>query len=272
MWVISNELYHHGIKGQKWGIRRYQNEDGSLTAEGRRRYGLNELNYGRAYRSDDKQKIKKAAEYEYKQYVDKIIAGDTWLARHDSNLTDTERRSMTIKALKELDTHISEKYDINWKSESYKKTRRESAERVHPIKYKIGTKIGHYNRNDNNIDLPKNDAEAEKMGWRKLSTKESAMHQFNKKDGVANSKWVSADGHKEVVFTGKGNRQHITKDIRDEGTYNYYDPQKNPVGHTVADVLPYVFLGNDIDDPTSGFSRVSGGAKNLKEKKQKGGR
>lgn len=32
-------LCHHGIKGQKWGIRRYQNEDGSLTAEGKQRYG-----------------------------------------------------------------------------------------------------------------------------------------------------------------------------------------------------------------------------------------
>lgn len=35
----SDELYHHGIKGQKWGIRRFQNEDGSLTAEGRERLG-----------------------------------------------------------------------------------------------------------------------------------------------------------------------------------------------------------------------------------------
>lgn len=32
------ELYHHGIKGQKWGIRRYQNPDGTLTEEGRKRY------------------------------------------------------------------------------------------------------------------------------------------------------------------------------------------------------------------------------------------
>lgn len=32
-----NELYHHGIKGQRWGIRRYQNEDGSLTSLGRKR-------------------------------------------------------------------------------------------------------------------------------------------------------------------------------------------------------------------------------------------
>lgn len=33
-----NELYHHGILGQKWGIRRYQNEDGSLTPDGEKRY------------------------------------------------------------------------------------------------------------------------------------------------------------------------------------------------------------------------------------------
>lgn len=36
---ISNSLSHHGIKGQKWGVRRYQNTDGSLTSEGKERYG-----------------------------------------------------------------------------------------------------------------------------------------------------------------------------------------------------------------------------------------
>ena len=36
---MSNYLIHHGIKGQKWGDRRYQNEDGSWTPEGRIRYG-----------------------------------------------------------------------------------------------------------------------------------------------------------------------------------------------------------------------------------------
>lgn len=34
----SNELYHHGIKGQKWGVRRFQNTDGSLTEMGKKRY------------------------------------------------------------------------------------------------------------------------------------------------------------------------------------------------------------------------------------------
>lgn len=36
---MDNELYHHGIKGQKWGIRRFQNKDGSLTKAGKKRLG-----------------------------------------------------------------------------------------------------------------------------------------------------------------------------------------------------------------------------------------
>lgn len=58
---VGQELYHHGIKGQRWGVRRFQNSDGSLTAAGYKRY------YGsnRAYQADveyreSKQNLKNA--------------------------------------------------------------------------------------------------------------------------------------------------------------------------------------------------------------------
>ena len=34
----NNALYHYGTKGMKWGVRRYQNKDGSLTPAGQKRY------------------------------------------------------------------------------------------------------------------------------------------------------------------------------------------------------------------------------------------
>jgi hypothetical protein len=34
----NGDLYHHGVKGQKWGVRRWQNEDGSLTSAGKARF------------------------------------------------------------------------------------------------------------------------------------------------------------------------------------------------------------------------------------------
>lgn len=38
---MSNYIKHHGIKGQKWGVRRFQNKDGSLTLAGRKRQKQN---------------------------------------------------------------------------------------------------------------------------------------------------------------------------------------------------------------------------------------
>ena len=45
---MSDYISHFGVKGMKWGIRRYQNRDGSLTPEGRKRYG----------RSEDSEKVR----------------------------------------------------------------------------------------------------------------------------------------------------------------------------------------------------------------------
>lgn len=64
----ERELYHHGIKGQKWGIRRYQNPDGTLTALGRKRQDdyekAKEEARSKLLRSSDASEI-----YEYKDLL-----------------------------------------------------------------------------------------------------------------------------------------------------------------------------------------------------------
>lgn len=55
-------LCHHGIKGQKWGIRRFQNEDRTLTPAGKERYGRNKTESAESKSdSDTAKKIAKTA-------------------------------------------------------------------------------------------------------------------------------------------------------------------------------------------------------------------
>ena len=73
MWTYnyncSNELYHHGILGMKWGVRRYQNSDGSLTSAGRKRYSEN-VDRAKAI-IKDKQRAYNIANAEYNKAYNK---------------------------------------------------------------------------------------------------------------------------------------------------------------------------------------------------------
>lgn len=84
-----NELYHHGVKGQKWGVRRYQFSDGTLTPEGQKRYG-NKSNVNSSTASKVSRMMSQKVKYVVnstrtqvtgKQYVDGYLKQDTTLAR-----------------------------------------------------------------------------------------------------------------------------------------------------------------------------------------------
>lgn len=55
---MTNELYHYGIKNQRWGTRRFQYEDGTLTPEGKERY----RKYSESQRAQDRRMYSKGAE------------------------------------------------------------------------------------------------------------------------------------------------------------------------------------------------------------------
>ena len=55
----TNTLKHYGIKGMKWGVRRFQNSNGTLTDEGKKRYGSS-ANPRKAMRKDIKADIERA--------------------------------------------------------------------------------------------------------------------------------------------------------------------------------------------------------------------
>lgn len=77
------ELYHHGVKGQKWGVRRYQYADGSLTPAGKRRYHVQSKSSLSLMMSTKVKYLVDSTKTQItgKQYVDGYLKSGTTLAR-----------------------------------------------------------------------------------------------------------------------------------------------------------------------------------------------
>ncbi len=92
----ANELYHHGILGQKWGVRRYQNPDGSLTDAGRNRYLKNTKK--RAEIQDAANSLQK----EMDKWTYGVIQNGKTYSYDDDSIKDVNWNKYKTQTLKEL--------------------------------------------------------------------------------------------------------------------------------------------------------------------------
>ena len=164
-----NELYHHGIKGQVWGVRNYQNYDGTLTDAGKARRKVNNINSSKQGLQTGHLSTGGGASYVDTEFTPEMISMliEQLAGKSMDEMTDSERK----KYLKMVQDTINKLKDLH----------EDSA--MTTVKTQTSTKLGEYVKHS---DTPT---------WKKLASAKSTK--YVKHSGVKDMKW----GHRRYQNT-----------------------------------------------------------------------
>lgn len=136
---MIGEIYHHGIKGQRWGIRRYQNKDGSLTPAGKKKYGSEEeFEEIQKVKTLKKKKVSELSDAELVKRIERLKLEQVYKELNESEkrkkkahsfisdvLTVVGRNTLTNvgtqAATHALGTIVNKAFDVHARSNSFNK-------------------------------------------------------------------------------------------------------------------------------------------------------
>lgn len=141
--ISENELYHWGVKGMHWGVRRYQNPDGTLTSKGRKKYLKNN---NLSYLTKSGKELQSIVRNTASKNTDILRKYDEENAKLKSLKTNDHAR----KLVNDMDKKYSMYKDAK---KEYEKTGSASKKRIMELKYRdyedsIGT-LNYANKRDN---------------------------------------------------------------------------------------------------------------------------
>lgn len=127
----ENYLAHYGIKGQKWGLRRYQNPDGTLTAEGKKRAKAE-------YKEDNKKAFELGRDATVYAQAHKYAERNADRARKRYEAKPNANRADKLKIAEDVETELYNKKTIsekNAKKHLKELTKKYGDDAVNGIKY-----------------------------------------------------------------------------------------------------------------------------------------
>ena len=234
-----NSIYHHGIKGQQWGVRRYQNEDGSLTPEGRRRYAqdfYNELKIA-ANEKNIHNRVHKVADVTRKRIGESISDEQLQKLKASEKRFDKvadlpfkdrdEEEKMAADVMNGIKNRMTdseyERVKNNFVSEHKKKYGKNAADTIAnhiETGYKKGIKPGYNSANETFFEMLNSDEKYKKMYWDELKKKSA---QYYKENALEHTEY------KEAIKELENTKREIVKDILGEygnkKVYSIYDTE-----------------------------------------------